>query len=92
MFNQIKLKLNVAECGSQYSQYYTKTKVQLIMPQYDETFLTYHADIERKGLRSYQPNKKNRKLFLSQHVPQLICHSIYELIEKCESGFFVSYK
>lgn len=59
------------------------------MPQYDETFLSYHADIERKGLRSYHPNKKNRKLFLSQHVPQLICHSIYELIEKCESGFFI---
>ncbi|KAJ6637477.1 Guanine nucleotide-releasing factor 2 [Pseudolycoriella hygida] len=52
------------------------------MPQYDETFLSDHADIERKGLRSYHPNKKNRKLFLSQHVPQLICHSIYELIEK----------
>lgn len=59
------------------------------MPQYDETFLTSHANIERKGLRSYHPNKKNRKLFLSQHVPQLICHSIYELIEKCESGFFI---
>lgn len=64
--------------------------IEIIMPQYDETFLSYHADIERKGLRSYHPNKKNRKLFLSQHVPQLICHSIYELIEKCESGF--SYK
>ncbi|XP_037028362.1 guanine nucleotide-releasing factor 2 isoform X13 [Bradysia coprophila] len=52
------------------------------MPQYDDTFLSNHADIERKGLKSYHPHKKNRKLFLSQHVPQLICHSIYELIEK----------